>query len=356
MIVDIPAPDAADAAPRATLSVVLCTFDGAPWLPEFLRSLAEQTRPPDELIVQDDASGDATVELVEAFARDAAFPVRLEVNPTTIGSTSNFELALKRSTGQIVALADQDDIWYPEKLDRLAEALEEDPILTLAFSDADLVDEDGRPLGASLWDRRGIGRLLRGHEIVPGSYFARRALTTGCTMAARRRAVDAALPFPASIDDAHTPMRHDRWLSLVAASVGTVRALPEHLLAFRVHRSQQTGVLTPQQFRSRLLAAAADVLGPDAGDRSEEHRCRAEQLGAAADRADRLGDFEEADRLRRVAEHHRMRADLGPTRRARASRVCKEVADGGYDLSLLGLASVAADSARALRAGPRRGS
>jgi hypothetical protein len=334
-------------APQVT--VALCTWNGARWLPAFLDSLTAQDLLPDELVVQDDRSSDDTVAILEAFAATAPFEVHIEVNPERLGSTHNFEQALRRSRGQIVALADQDDVWYPTKLDRLVTTLEEDPILTLAFSDADLLGPDGAPSGRRLWESRGIGRLLRRHEVVPGTFFARRALTTGCTMAARRRAVEAALPFPASLDHAVAPMRHDRWLSLVAAAVGTVRAVPEPLLGFRVHPDQQTGVLTPVELRRRLARSAVQALGPLAAETGEEHRCRAVQLGEAADRADRLGDFEEADALRAIADHHLVRADPGATTLARLRRIGHEIVHGGYDRSLFGAASAAADAVRSVR-------
>ena len=334
---------------RPHVTVALCTWNGTPWLSELLDSVARQVRVPDELVVQDDVSTDDTVAVVEAFAARAPFPVRLEVNERRLGSTANFERALLRCSGRIVALADQDDVWYPSKLDRLVTVLDEDPILTLAFSDADLLDSGGRPTGRRLWDSRGNGRYLRGHEIVPGEMFARRALSTGCTMAARRRAIDAALPFPSSLDDPIAPMRHDRWLSLVAAAVGTVRALPEALLGFRVHPEQQTGVLAPRDLRRRRLAAAAAVLGPLRPEASAEHRTRALQIEEVARRADRLGDFEEADKLRAVARHHLVRAETGASTSARLRSIGAEVRGGGYDRSWLGVGSAAADAARAGR-------
>ncbi|MBX3284361.1 MAG: glycosyltransferase family 2 protein [Acidimicrobiales bacterium] len=329
--------------------MALCTYQGEAWLPELLESLAAQELLPDELVVQDDASTDGTVALLEAFAASAPFPVRLVVNPERVGSTPNFERALARVEGRYVALADQDDIWYPHKLARLVGMLEDDPILTLAFSDADLVDERGRPTGRRLWSGRGIRHHLVAHEIVPCALFARRSLSTGCTMVARRRAVEAALPFPTSLDDPQAPMRHDRWLSLVAAAVGTVRAVPEPLLAFRSHPEQQTGVLEPAQLRSRLAAAAVAALAGDDPARAVEHEVRAQQVAEAAHRADLWGDFEEADELRRVARHHEVRADLGDTIPERTRRVWGQVADGGYDRSAMGVASAAADLARALR-------
>lgn len=341
-------------SPRPRVSVALCTYNGSRWLPEFLESLLAQDLTPDELVVQDDASTDRTVSILEAFADRAPFPVRLVVNPVRVGSTTSFERALGRTRGRFVALADQDDIWYPRKLSRLASILDDDPILTLVFSDADLLDAAGRPTGGQLWSTRKTHRQLVTREIVPCVAFARRALSTGCTMMVRRRAVEAALPFPSALNDPVAPMRHDRWLSLVAAAVGTVRALPEALLGFRGHPDQQTGVLAPAERRQRLLATAIATLRAPDPVRAEEHEARARQVAEAAHRADLWGDFEEADQLRRVVAHHLTRADLGTTVHQRTRRVWAGVAEGDYDRTVLGAAAAAADLARAMHAAPQR--
>jgi hypothetical protein len=330
------------------VSVVLCTRNGARWISELLESMAAQTHPIDELVVQDDLSTDATCELVAAFAATAPFEVRLEVNTTRLGSTANFATALARTRGRFAALADQDDVWYPWKLERLIGELELDPTVTMVFSDADLIDEHGAPLGRSLWDTRLIGRTLRRRAVVPEELFARRALTTGCTMAIRRRAVAASLPFPEELADDLAPMRHDRWLSLVAAAVGTVRALPEPLLGFRVHPDQETGVLVGAELPRALGRAAALALagsGPD----ERGHLVRAEQLEIAAARADDLGDFEEAATLRQVAEHlrERVRTDVPVQQRLRA--VAHGVRSGAYGWDRLGAGAIAGDVVRAVR-------
>ena len=302
--------------------------------------------------MQDDGSTDDTLTILEAFRDTAPFPVSVEVNPVRLGSTSNFERALERTTGAFVALADQDDVWYPEKLERLVGVLVEDPILTLAFSDADLIDPAGQPMGRRLWGQRGIRRVLVTQQIVAGSQFAQRALTTGCTMVGRRRGVEAALPFPESLHDPIAPMRHDRWMSLVAAAVGTVRSMPEPLLGFRVHPDQQTGVLTTSERARRLLAAAVAATRPPSPEARAGHLARAEQIDDAAERADRFGDFDEADALRRVAHHLRTRADLGRTVPQRVRTVWSELTSRSYDASLMGAASASADLVRALRPGP----
>lgn len=335
--------------PRATLdvSIVLCTRNGERYLGDLLASMARQTRPADELVVQDDCSTDDTLAIVERFAATAPFEVRLEVNPVRLGSTANFATALQRCRGRYVALADQDDIWYPAKLERLVAELDDDPTITMVFSDADLIDEAGRPLDRRLWDTRLVGRTLRRRAVVPEELFARRALTTGCTMAVRRRAVAASLPFPPELDDEVAPMRHDRWLSLVAAAVGTVRALPEPLLAFRVHPDQETGVLVGAQLQKALGQVALGALRGSDSDRG--HLVRANQLDVAADRAEELGDFEEATTLRSIASHLRQRVDLGDTVGTRLRHVAVGVRRGDYGWDRLGAGAIASDVVRAVR-------
>lgn len=336
---------------RATVdvSIVLCTRDGARWIGELLSSMADQTRLADELVVQDDDSSDDTRRIVEEFARDAPFEVHLEVNERRIGSTANFAAALARTRGRFVALADQDDVWYPTKLERLVGELELDPTVTMVFSDADLIDEHGNPMGRRLWDTRLVGRTLRRRAVVPEELFARRALTTGCTMAIRRRAVAASLPFPEELADEVAPMRHDRWLSLVAAAVGTVRALPEPLLAFRVHPGQETGVLVGAQLPRALGRAAWDAVSGSDDSGGRGHLVRARQLEIAATRAEELGDFEEAATLRGVAGHLRARVRTDTTRSDRLRRIAEGVRSGSYGWDRLGAGAIAGDVVRAVR-------
>jgi hypothetical protein len=292
------------------VSVALCTWNGSRWIGPFLDSLVTQERRPDELVISDDASTDGTVDVVREFARTAPFPVDLRVNDRRVGSTANFARVLERCRGRFIALADQDDVWYPSKIRRLAEELEEDPTVTLVFSDADLIGEDGRLLDRRLWDTRLVGGVLRRHPVVPEELFARRGLTTGCTMMIRHRVAEAALPFPPALQHDVAPMRHDRWLSLVAAAVGTVRALPETLLGFRVHPTQETGVLIGEQLTAALRRSAVGAVRRTPADRARGLQARAAQLDAAAERAELLGDFVEAEVLRRVARGELTRAGM----------------------------------------------
>ena len=98
------------------ISIAMATYNGEKFLLQQLQSLSKQTLLPAELIVCDDASGDATVEIIKRFSETAPFPVKLVVNEQRLGWRGNFLKAASLCTSEYIAFCDQDDIWLPEKL------------------------------------------------------------------------------------------------------------------------------------------------------------------------------------------------------------------------------------------------
>ena len=138
------------------ISIAMCTYNGAQFLQKQLDTFASQTYPPYELIVCDDGSTDATLALIERFVRKVAFPVRIFKNERTLGSTRNFEKAIGVCDGDLIALSDQDDEWYPDKLARMHRLFEELPEALAAFSNADIIDDDSAFAGRKLWRSIGV--------------------------------------------------------------------------------------------------------------------------------------------------------------------------------------------------------
>jgi len=203
------------------VSVALCTYNGGRFLREQLDSIAAQTRLPDELVVSDDRSADGTRQLVESFAAAAPFPVSLHVNEVNVGSTRNFDHAIKLCGGDVIALCDQDDVWLPEKLRRCEEVFAADADIGLVFSDAEVVGADLSPTGRRLWEwtfTRGVRRDLRRDAF---GALLRHNIVTGATLAFRSRFKPLALPIPA---DLH--VIHDAWIAVVVAAVSRVAPLP----------------------------------------------------------------------------------------------------------------------------------
>ncbi len=220
------------------ISVAMCTYNGALYLREQLDSIAAQTYLPDELVVCDDQSTDETCEIVEAFSKAAPFSVHLHVNEKNLGSTKNFERAIGFTRGDVIALADQDDVWLPEKLAKLASCLHDAHSVGLVFTDAEVVDEHLKPLGYRLWDSVGLDeaqrRLMRTGRaldvLLPGWSV------TGATLAFRAKFKDLVLDIPTNLD-----LIHDGWIALLIASVAKVAFIEEPLIKYRQHARQQIG-------------------------------------------------------------------------------------------------------------------
>jgi glycosyltransferase involved in cell wall biosynthesis len=235
------------------VSVALCTYNGHRFLAEQLESIASQDCLPNELIVCDDCSGDGTVHVVRQFARTTPFPVRLEVNPRNLGCTSNFDRAIGLCRGQLIVLADQDDIWLPSKILRLRQSFSEASETGLAFSDALLVDAQRRRLPWKLWQtlrfsRREQDRFNGGHAL---NVLLRRNVVTGATMAFRAKYREIVLPIPAG-------WMHDAWIALIVSAVARCRAVPEALIEYRQHPPQQIGASRTSLFQQYQRAKLQD--------------------------------------------------------------------------------------------------
>src|ERR1700761_5047601 len=127
--------------PQNRISVALCTYNGGRFLPEQLASIQQQSVPPFELVVCDDRSTDDTVPTLRQFAAAAPFPVRIFCNEQNLGFIANFQRAIELCRGDLIALSDQDDVWYPKRLERTQGAFAAHPQVGLLFSDADIIDD-----------------------------------------------------------------------------------------------------------------------------------------------------------------------------------------------------------------------
>lgn len=225
------------------ISVALCTYNGAIYLNEQLQSLMRQSRLPDELIICDDASTDDTLTIARGFADQAPFVTRIFANADRVGTSKNFERALIASSGDIIALCDQDDVWLHNKLAKLSFIFAAHPQAGYVFSDALVVDKHLKPLNPpqQLWSSVGftdedIEMFCTCDATWQVQRLLRRTLVTGTTMAFRSHLRKFILPIPSE-------WVHDAWISLVLSIFGWYGVpINAALVQYRQHESQQLGV------------------------------------------------------------------------------------------------------------------
>lgn len=126
-----------------TSSIAMGTFNGEKYLQEQLDSLANQTILPDELVVCDDGSSDRTVEILENFARTAPFPVRIFVNEKNLGIPANFCKVFSLCEKDVTFFCDQDDIWFPEKIEKMKAVFENEPDVGMVLSYDYRINQNG---------------------------------------------------------------------------------------------------------------------------------------------------------------------------------------------------------------------
>jgi hypothetical protein len=258
-----------------TIWIVLGTCEGAPFLAEQLASLRAQTHGDWRLLIRDDASRDGTPALLARWIESEPRAELVTDGRGRLGAAANFgallEVAHERGA-RFVALADQDDVWEPDKLEReLACAQAEhgaEP--RLVHSDLALVDAALRPLHPSFMRYAGLRHL----ESAALPSLLVQNFVTGCTCLADRALLEVALPVPACA------VMHDWWLALCAAATGRLRCAPGTTVRYRQHARNQIGAVS--------LAATLDPRrrrrSPFSAEAAREFRATLDQARALRER------------------------------------------------------------------------
>ena len=169
------------------ISVAMATYNGSIYIEEQLRSLLDQTRQPDEVIIRDDCSVDDTAEKIRRFIdnNDLQDKWKLIVNEQNIGWQRNFYEAVRQTTGDVIFFSDQDDIWLPDKIEILSSFMKEKNA-GCVYGSIILIDEEGNVLKET--------RNTHGIDKVPGQIpFDCRfntAIVMGCRMCISRKIAD----------------------------------------------------------------------------------------------------------------------------------------------------------------------
>lgn len=307
------------------ISVAMCTYNGERYLEEQVASILGQTRPPDEIVVHDDRSTDGTVAVLERLARNSAVPLRIAVNAVNLGSTRNFEGAINACSGDLIALADQDDVWVPEKLERMAPRFERDPALGALFSDSAVVDEQLRPLGFSMFEYCRFDARKRG-LLDSGDLFdlvIHEPFVTGAALIFRADLRPMISPIPPGTDY----MIHDRWIGIVAAAVSKLAYIDDKLILYRQHGRQQIGArIIPddsKERRRRMLLRDPKLYGDYFAYLTQLKQYVARNLRQAT----HVRFSESLDA--RIA-HLQARMDLAPARSGRVRPIMNELVSGRY--------------------------
>ncbi|WP_280564785.1 glycosyltransferase [Chromohalobacter sp. 48-RD10] len=200
----------------------MATYNGARYIEEQLQSFVEQTRQPDELIITDDCSSDQTEAIVREFATTAPFAVEFHRNQESLGYCGNFSAALTKTTGDLVFLSDQDDVWFPEKIEYMLNVAEHNSEALVLMNDATLTDGELNEVGLTK-----IGQIK-------SAGFSMKSFVMGCCCAIRRELLDLSLPIGNGYKG------HDNWLVFFAEGLDAKLIEEKSLQYYRRHESNES--------------------------------------------------------------------------------------------------------------------
>lgn len=201
------------------VSIVICTYNGEHFLSEQMDSLLQQTYPVDEIIVQDDGSTDGTMAVLNGYAANNPV-IKLFRNEGKHGVNNNFFSALRRASGEYIAICDQDDIWEPTKVEKQVKAIGDKLLCTCRSKP---FTTDGTPVN---YDAR-----------TPDYSLPRMLYTSiaGHTMLIHRRLLDM-IPDPATVGKLY----YDVFLAMAAAANDSIVLVNEVLVHHRRHADAET--------------------------------------------------------------------------------------------------------------------
>lgn len=203
-----------------SVSVAMAAYNGEQYIQEQIASILPQLSEKDEFIISLDESQDATKQIIASFD-DPRIQI---VDGPNQGVIANFENAISHTNNDIIFLADQDDVWMPEKVDKVVSLFHDD--VNVVIHDCKITDSQLHVTNESFFQMRDSKPgILK--NILKNSYI-------GACMAFRKELKEKCLPFPKEI-----PM-HDQWIGLVGECTGTNVFLDQPYIYYRRHEDNMT--------------------------------------------------------------------------------------------------------------------
>ena len=209
---------------KDTISVAIATYNGEKYLRDQLESLYCQTRVPDEVVVSDDCSTDGTIEILEEYKEK--YGLKYIAHDNNLGVNKNFEAAIRACKCDYIAICDQDDIWFPNKIKESYNKIKEieDGITPIVVSSQTYhINGEGKLISTSRHIIKDSSKAVSTLLFPPG-------VTQGCTLMFNRQLLDLLKPFPKS-----EIVLYDSYIGMTCASIGKKYNMSQPLMYYRHH-------------------------------------------------------------------------------------------------------------------------
>lgn len=216
-------------------SIIVTTYNGMQFITEQLDSLRNQTRTPDAVYIFDDKSNDGTQEFIQSYIMRYGLNWEFKENQTNLGWKQNYLNNIPHTSGEIVFLCDQDDIWHPEKCELMMHVMETKTDCNVLLSNYyPFVMPGGPPVSRSSRhhsDNRSI------KKVAPTMSTMQATLRPGCTSCIRRTFFNEVIPFW------NGELSHDGFLFYMGLLTGSVYLYNFRSIHFRRHGNNNSPLI-----------------------------------------------------------------------------------------------------------------
>lgn len=214
------------------VSVVMATYNGSTFLKEQLESIHSQTRLPDEVIICDDRSTDETARILNTFINSNELKNWcVFVNSKNLGWKRNFRKAISLATGDLIFFSDQDDIWYPNKIEYMSNLMLQHDMGCL-YGESIKINACGDEINELNSINSFDGKL----ELIPYSKSFYTAGGLGCCMSISRQIAKKYLNLNVLSDD------HDSQCPRIALLYDTLWHINEPVIKYRIYSGNTSGI------------------------------------------------------------------------------------------------------------------
>lgn len=223
-------------------SVIIATYNGEKYIEKQLLSILYQSVKVDEVVIMDDKSTDNTVFIIKNFIKKYKLDWTLNQNIENLGYRKNFYEGLKRVSGDIVLLCDQDDIWKTDKVEDLVNIFEMKKNALLIASSFNFINDEDEYFTVETDTKKSNNNLLdmrvEKEELVNISLniVIKKNFAQGCCMAMRKELIEDYIAI------SNNDLPHDWELALLAAGQGECFYYNKALINYRIHDSNAIGL------------------------------------------------------------------------------------------------------------------
>ena len=205
-------------------TVIICTYNGEKYIEEQLKSIINQTRKPNQIVLSDDCSTDRTVEIAKNVLEKSGIEYIINQNTVNLGITKNGTKGVQFCTGDLLIGADQDNVWDERFIEEFAKVFEADETLDYVFCNGYVTDENLNVIKPEytndFFEKDNRQFLL--------DAINKQAFPHGHTVVKKTKKKKSVLPYM---------FAGDEWLAICAGATGNIGRINKNLIYFRRHDS-----------------------------------------------------------------------------------------------------------------------